>query len=102
MFNPVKSILLVEDQADTAVMLAEMLDLMLLDIPGLDGLRFIRSKPGTQDLPMVAISDRNLPADIQQGKDQGASDYLTKLVSYSVIKQTVDGFFSKKQVRQRL
>jgi CheY-like chemotaxis protein len=125
-----KSILLVEDQVDTADMLAEMLelggyqafvcdngntaldllqnpgidavvlDLMLPVVSGLDVLRSIRSEPGTRHMPVIIVSARNLPADIQLGKEYGATDYLTKPISYIHLKQAVDRAFDKGRVRQ--
>jgi len=130
MVNNQKSILLVEDQVDTADMLAEMLelggyqafvcdngntaldllqnpgidgvvlDLMLPVVSGLDVLRSIRSDPGIQHMPVIVVSARCLPADIQLGKEYGATDYLTKPVSYVHFKQDVDQVFSKERVRQ--
>ncbi|OGO73010.1 MAG: hypothetical protein A2Z49_04490 [Chloroflexi bacterium RBG_19FT_COMBO_56_12] len=107
-----KTILVVEDEPDTAEMFAEMirlkgyqvlkcfggaqaidhlttvkptvvvLDVMMPDISGLDVLDFIRSNPTLADLPVIVVSARGLNSDIKAGLEAGATVYLTKPVSY--------------------
>lgn len=113
-------ILIVEDEADTAEMLAEMArlsgyqvectyngksainmltdlkpDLVLLDIvmpgiSGLDVLNFMRSDPRLIGIPVIIISSNSLPSDKQTCLDAGATDYLTKPVSYTDLKETIE------------
>lgn len=61
-------------------------DLILLDVmmPGVSGLelcRFIRREPGLAQTPVVLISAKSRPEDIQAGLDAGAQVYLVKPVS---------------------
>lgn len=61
-------------------------DLVLLDVmmPGVSGLElcsFIRREPDLKDLPVVMVSARHRPEDIQLGLDAGATIYLVKPVS---------------------
>ncbi len=58
-------------------------DLVLLDIvmPDRDGfqiLRSLRRSEQTRDLPIVLVSSKSEPTDVEWGKMQGATDYLTK------------------------
>ncbi len=58
-------------------------DVILLDImlPGEDGYSFcrcLRDDPQTRDLPIVILSARVMPAEIQRGYDCGADLYLVK------------------------
>lgn len=115
-----QKILIVEDEADTAEMLAEMArlsgyqvectysgksainmltdlkpDLVLLDIvmpgiSGLDVLNFMRTDPRLIGIPVVIISSNSLPSDKQTCLDAGATDYLTKPVSYTDLKETIE------------
>ncbi len=65
-------------------------DLVLLDIqlPGMDGfevLRRLRADPRTQTIPVVAVSANAMPADLQQAREAGFSDYVTKPIDLPVL-----------------
>lgn len=113
------TILIVEDEPDTAEMFAEMmrlsgfrviktyggaaamkmlgqeqphalvLDLMMPDISGLEVLRFIRRDPTLMHIPVIIVTAKSMPADVQGGMDAGATTYLTKPVSFLDLRQAV-------------
>jgi len=115
-----RKVIVVEDEADAAEMFAEMmrvsgfqvlktessreampliarekpgvviLDVMMPDISGLEVLKFIRQSPGLTQIPVILVSAKSLPADIQTGLDAGASAYLTKPVGFSELKRAVE------------
>lgn len=115
-----RTVVIVEDEPDTAEMFAEMmrlsgyevhktyggktgittivqerpdaviLDLMMPDLSGLDVLRILRRDPDLKDIPVIVVSAKSLPEDIQTGLDTGASVYLTKPVSFLDIKSAVE------------
>jgi DNA-binding response OmpR family regulator len=115
-----KTIVVVEDEPDTAEMFAEMmrlsgyqviksytsasamaliskekpsavvLDIMMPDLSGLEVLRRMRSQPDLADIPVVVVSARSLVSDIKQGLDAGASVYLTKPVAFMDLKAAVE------------
>jgi DNA-binding response OmpR family regulator len=61
--------------------LAPDLDVILLDVmlPGLDGLTVLRRlRAARLQTPVIIVSARDAGADIVQGLDSGADDYLTK------------------------
>ena len=68
----------ISDQKPDAV----LLDVMMPDFSGLDVLREIRKEYFLNDVPVIIISARTLPTDIQQGLAAGAEYYLTKPVSF--------------------
>jgi two-component system, OmpR family, phosphate regulon response regulator PhoB len=108
-----KSVIIVEDEPDTAEMFAEMvrlngyvvrkaagssaaiymiaqeqpdavvLDWMLPDVSGLEVLRYIRREPTMAHIPVIVVSAKGLPSDIKSGLEAGASIYLTKPVAFS-------------------
>jgi CheY-like chemotaxis protein len=108
-----KNILVVEDDADTAELFSEMLkvndfevkhclrsshaiksiiknppdaivlDIMMPDVSGLEVLHFVRSRDNYAAIPVVVVSAKGLPRDIQKGMAAGATAYLTKPVSYA-------------------
>jgi DNA-binding response OmpR family regulator len=107
-----KTIIIVEDEPDTAEMFAEMLrlngyqvlssyggaaaialisqekadavvlDLMMPDLSGLEVLSYMRRDPRLVGVPVVIVSAKGLPADVKQGLQAGAALYLTKPVAY--------------------
>ena len=115
-----KTILVVEDEEETAELFGEMLkvsgfqvvgcsqsqkaidiirekppdglvlDIMLPDVSGLEVLRFIRQKPQFSRIPVVVVSAKALPLDIKAGLEAGATAYLTKPVSYLDLKQAIE------------
>jgi CheY-like chemotaxis protein len=120
-----KTILIVEDEPDTAEMFTQMLqlsgyrvikayggvagmqhllqekpdavllDIMMPDVSGLEVLRFLRREPGLRKLPVIVISAKSLPADIEQGMKAGASLYLTKPIAFLELKKAVDEVIAK-------
>ena len=119
-----KTVIIVEDEPDAAEMFAEMmrvtgfdviqlyssvnaietisaeqpdlviLDIMMPDISRLDVLRFMRREPALQDTPVILVSAKSMPADIQEGMDAGASNYLTKPVGFLELKKAVEELVS--------
>ena len=112
-------IVIVEDEPDTAEMFAEMmrlggfdvvktyggspalaiikrerpdavvLDVMMTDLTGIDMLQFMQRDPLLENVPVVVVSAKTLPADIQAGMDAGASIYLTKPVTFQELNNAV-------------
>lgn len=115
-----KTIVVVEDEPDTAEMFAEMmrlsgyrvlktyggypalsviseekpdavvLDLMMPDLSGLEVLAFMRQDPSLEGIPVIVVSAKSMPADIKVGLDAGASVYLTKPVAFMDLKAAVE------------
>jgi len=115
-----KTVIIVEDEPDTAEMFAEMvrlsglqvlkshggvraldliaekrpaavlLDIMMPDISGLEILRFMHRDPRLAQIPVIIISAKSLPSDIKTGLEAGASSYLTKPVSYSDLRHVLE------------
>ena len=67
-----------------------LLDIMMPEISGLEILRYMRSDPQLVSIPVVVISARATPTDVQNGLEAGASIYLTKPVGYMDLKNAVD------------
>jgi DNA-binding response OmpR family regulator len=114
-----KKIVIVEDEPDTAEMFAEMmrlsgydvqksyggtpaialisnekpdavvLDVMMPDLSGLEVLRFIRRDSKLMKIPVIVVSAKSLPSDIQEGLEAGATVYLTKPVAFQDLNTAV-------------
>lgn len=115
-----KNILIVEDEPDTAEMLAEMirlcgyevlhtysgksalemvsnsstiamiLDVILPDLSGLEVVRRLRLDPQYAKLPVIIVSGNSHPDEIEQGLQAGASLYLTKPIGFGELKDALD------------
>lgn len=115
-----KSVMIIEDEPDAAELFAEMmrlngyrvlktysgtpamtliaqerpdvliLDIMMPGVSGLDILHAMRGDPSLAAIPVVVVSAKATPADIESGLQAGASIYLTKPVSYNDLKNAVD------------
>ncbi len=118
--GPQKTVMIIEDEPDVSELFAEMmrlsglrviktytstpamtlieqerpdiviLDVMMPDVSGLEVLTFMRGLPQLASIPVVVVSAKAAPADIQAGLAAGATAYLTKPVSYSDLKAAVD------------
>ncbi len=118
--DPLKSVMIIEDEPDAAELFAEMmrlngyrvlktysstpamaliaqekpdviiLDIMMPEISGIEVLRRLRGDPELASTPVVVVSAKATPSDIRAGMDAGASVYLTKPVAYVDLKNAVD------------
>jgi two-component system, OmpR family, alkaline phosphatase synthesis response regulator PhoP len=119
-----RSVLVVDDELDTAEMLVEMmhlsgyqvfksyggrqaiqlvnrerpdvvlLDVMMPDVSGLDVLHYMRRDPRLQKIPVIILSARCMPSDIKSGLDAGANLYLTKPVGCADLRSAVEEVIS--------
>jgi twitching motility two-component system response regulator PilH len=79
---------------------AERPDVLLLDIVmpernGFQVLRSLKKDPATRLLPVVLISSKTAPTDVEWGKLQGADDYLTKPFTPRQLLASVDRFLHR-------
>jgi CheY-like chemotaxis protein len=69
-------------------------DVLVVDVmmPGASGLalcRYVRNIPDLADLPIVIVSAKSQPKDMQAGLEAGADEYLTKPVSQAELLDAV-------------
>jgi CheY-like chemotaxis protein len=81
-------------------------DLVLLDVilPGIKGrevCRRLKEDPQTQGIPVVFLTAKNSPEDIQAEKDVGSAGHITKPVDVRVLVETVQGVLDSKEVRKK-
>lgn len=55
-----------------------ILDIMMPDVDGYEVLRHIRAQPGTAHLPVIFLTAKSTPGDVERGLDLGANHYITK------------------------
>ena len=121
-----RKIVIIEDEPDTAEMYAEMmriggyevvkyfsggpaiadiaeqkpdaivLDIMMPDISGYDVLRYLKGESTLSNVPVIIVSAKTLPSDINQGMEAGATIYLTKPVTFNDLKTAIDDAISQE------
>jgi DNA-binding response OmpR family regulator len=57
---------------------AVILDIMMPDVDGYQVLRHIRSLPATASLPVIFLTAKSTPDDIEKGLAMGANSYIAK------------------------
>ena len=57
---------------------AVVLDIMMPDVDGYEVLRQIRSTPATVTLPVILLTAKPTPTDVEKGMLMGANYYMTK------------------------
>lgn len=66
-----------------------VLDVMMPDLSGLDVLHYMRRDPRLKHIPVILLSARSRPEDVQEGMRAGAAIYLTKPVAFGEVKAAV-------------
>ncbi len=89
------------------IVVSQPIDLVLLDIimPTMDGYeicQWIKTNPGTKDIPIIFISIKEEPKDQTTGFSLGAIDYITKNTDASIIKARVKNHLELKKQRDML
>ncbi len=89
--------LLAAGNADDGVVLAARSrpDLILLDInlPGVDGfaiLQRLRAEPATRTTPVIAVTSKAMTRDIECGRAEGFTEYLTQPINVAGFLETLD------------
>jgi DNA-binding response OmpR family regulator len=71
-----------------------VMDVMMPDLSGLEVLRFMRRDPRLKHIPVIVLSARSRPEDIQEGIQAGAARYLTKPVAFDEVKAAVQSLIT--------
>ena len=80
----------VEESLNALRPLLCFLDVKMPAITGIDVLKWIRSKPELNPLPVVMLSSSEHPEDIRRAAQAGAQCYLAKYPQPAVLRQIVD------------
>ncbi len=72
----------------------EMPDLVLLDVmlPKMDGFEVcsrLKGNPATQHIPVILLTAKKTPEDINRGKEVGADEYITKPFKSAMVMDTI-------------
>ncbi|CAN5585105.1 hypothetical protein BH11ACT8_BH11ACT8_35500 [soil metagenome] len=72
-----------------------VLDVMMPGVSGLDAIRMIRSDADLLDLPVILLTARAQEADVENGFDSGADDYITKPFSPRELAARVEALLTR-------
>jgi signal transduction histidine kinase/ActR/RegA family two-component response regulator len=67
-----------------------LLDLNLVDLPGVEVLQILRDDPATADIPVAIVSADAMPRQVQRLMSSGAVAYLTKPIDIHKLLELVD------------
>lgn len=85
-FGGLSAVAHLADQKPDAV----VLDLMMPDLSGLEVLNYIIAQPDLSGLPVIIVSAKTMPDDVEAGLKAGAVAYLTKPVSFSDLRVAIE------------
>jgi DNA-binding response OmpR family regulator len=75
-----------------------ILDIIMPDMDGYEILSRIRASEHSRNIPVIFVTSRTSPEDIQKGLDAGANDYLPKPVSLPELRARVDSQLRLKEM----
>jgi DNA-binding response OmpR family regulator len=73
-----------------------VLDVMMPKLDGFELTRRMRAKPETERVPIILLTARAQDADVQQGFDAGADDYLRKPFSPQELRARVQAILGRR------
>lgn len=79
-----------------------LLDIMMPDIDGLQVLRTVRQTRSPENLPIIMATAKDAADDVVQALAQGASDYVTKPLEFSIVLARVETQLRMKRSVDRI
>ena len=91
-----------QEAVETA--LIEQPNLILMDVimPKMDGFtacREMRKRPELHETPIILVTSRGEPQNVEMGFESGCSDYLTKPIESQELLQMVNGYLAAEKAR---
>ena len=78
-----------------------LLDLMLPAMDGLEVCRSLKARPETASIPIIMLTAKGEEADIVQGLELGADDYITKPFSPRILMARIHAVLRRAQADQQ-
>jgi len=74
-----------------------ILDIMMPDVDGYEVFRFLQSSSGTRGIPVIFLTAKSSPEDVEHGLALGADHYITKPFSGSDLMQKVTNVLARRR-----
>lgn len=71
-----------------------LLDIMLPEMDGFEVCRQIKSSPQTRHIPVILLTAKKSPEDMNRGKQAGADHYMTKPFKSSMVIASIERLLS--------
>ena len=72
-----------------------LLDIMLPELDGFEVCKQIKKNPDTRHIPIVFLSAKKTPADINRGEEVGADMYITKPFKSAAVMNIIEQLLDK-------
>ena len=69
---------------------AVLMDWKLPDISGLEVMQLLNKDAQLAKIPIIMVSAKTLPSDVEKGKESGASAYLTKPLDFQELENAIN------------
>lgn len=79
-----------------------LLDIVLPDLSGIEICKRIRSNPDMKDIPVIFLTAKTSPENIEEGLRAGGSDYLTKPINEAELLARTDNHYRFKKSNDQL
>lgn len=69
-----------------------VMDVIMPRMTGFEALRALRGREETRDVPVILVTTRGEPANVEEGYESGCTDYLTKPFEPEELLAKVNGY----------
>ena len=77
-----------------------IMDIVMPEMNGFKATRELHKNPKTSDIPIIMLSTKDQPADIEWAKRQGATDYLIKSADNTALIAMIEKILSSQERSQ--
>ncbi len=96
-----------ESGEDALQKLNQKPELIILDVmmPRIDGYKIcnlLKSNEETKHIPIIMLTAKHQAEDVENAVDAGADEYITKPFEPTILKKSVEAYFSKEKIERKL
>ena len=88
------------ERIDSAAVDFIITDLLMPGVSGLDLLRMVRERPGTQQVPVMVVTGNASRSAVEQAKKLGANGYILKPFSPELLKERIESICASEPAKE--